>query len=172
MPRGCSSPRHDRLAEPARTTPLGTSPSPSVSSIPTKGYMGGPILLRPSQTIRPLQWGIIAPPFSQKRSSAKIRTLRQLWTRTGNGPDFVMWPASGGRHEQLGDGDGANNVLKLLRGRWGRLPNSYAAAAQIIPLGLRAQVQTVSQIELGGRTIPAGTPSASYLQFKSQFGGW
>ncbi len=45
-PPGCSSPRHDMPAEPARTTPLDTSPRPSASHKLTEGHT----------------WYIFAPP--------------------------------------------------------------------------------------------------------------
>ena len=51
-------------------------PPPSIRSIPTKA-IDGPILVRRSRPTRPLQWGIIAPPFSAVPASvSKICLVR------------------------------------------------------------------------------------------------
>ena len=66
-------PRHDTPAEPVRTTPPDTSPPPSSQSNPDRRLYAVTILVRRSRIDRPLQWGIIALPFSG------IGPLHRIW---------------------------------------------------------------------------------------------
>ena len=70
----CSSPRHDTPAEPVRTTPPDTSTPPPRLPVRARRLYAVPFFRR-SRIDRPLQWGIIALPFSRELVNAILAEL-------------------------------------------------------------------------------------------------